>query len=63
MPINIKMSQKIQGAAIVGYLITYDPTTAHVKMQKDPPTVVTSIIYNILVWSEKVGCIGYFSIA
>ncbi len=30
--------------SIVGYLIGYEATKAHVKMQKDPATIVTSIV-------------------
>ncbi len=36
--------QKLQGAVIVGYLIGYDPATAHVEMQKSLATIVTTII-------------------
>ena len=29
---------------MVGFLIGYDPTTDHVKMQKSPATIVTRIV-------------------
>ncbi len=47
------MPQKPQGAVIVGYLIGYDSTTTHVKMQKSLATVATSIVV----------CTQYFSYA
>ncbi len=38
------MPKKLQGAVIVGYLIGYDPTTTHVKMQKSLAIVVARIV-------------------
>ncbi len=42
------MPKKLQGAVIVGYLIGYDPTATHVKMQKSPAIVVARIVYGNL---------------
>ena len=44
------MPKKLQGAVIVGYLIGYDPTTTHVKMQKSPAIVVARIVN---LWNAK----------
>ena len=41
-------AKKQQGAVIVGYLIGYDPTTTHVKMQKRLTIAVARIVCGVI---------------